>query len=141
MIRSRWVPTRPRVRRIGAVSAVAAVFVATIGALTAIAPVNGTIRRVAFFPGSLPLRVADAVLPIAVAFVSLLRVRLYVTPIPAALLGSALAVAFVRPRARFLALAGLLAVGGGATVTVLTGCHCGTGSATLLGWKAFTVLR
>lgn len=127
-------------RRLGAATLVAAVFVGTVTAFAAIAPVNGTVHHVVVLPGSLPLRMADALVPIAVAYVSLLQVRLYLTAVPAILLGAALGLAVGWPRSRLLVLATLLALGSGATVTVLTGCHCGTGMAVPLGWKALGAL-
>ncbi|MFT4889247.1 MAG: hypothetical protein ACI9YT_000156 [Halobacteriales archaeon] len=129
-------PTGRFPHRIGATIVPGGVFVATAAVLTAVAPVNGTIHQVTVMPGSLPLRVADTLVPVAVASVSLRHVRLYLTAFPALLLGSALGVAFVRPRVRTIALTGLLALGAGATVTVLTGCHCGSGSTARLGWAA-----
>lgn len=138
----RWrSPTGPALaRRFGSATAVLGVFVAAVVLLAAIAPVSGSIHHVAVLPGTLPLRVADATVPVAVLSVTIRRARLYATAIPTAVLGAAVGVALARPRARVLAVTAGLAVCAAATVTVLTGCHCGSGTAAPLGWKALASL-
>jgi hypothetical protein len=106
------------------------VFVVAVVAFAALAPTQGGFHELVLLPGSLPLRMAGAVMPVAFAYVSVGLVHLYVTPIPTVLLGIGTAIAFRRSDWLGVAVGSLVGALGAGTVTLLWGCHCGSGGAT-----------
>jgi hypothetical protein len=111
------------------------VFVIGVVAFAALAPIQGGFHEIVLLPGSVPLRMAGAVMPVAFAYVSVGLVHLYVTPIPTLLLGVGTGIAFRRSDWLGVAVGSLVGVLGAGTVTFLWGCHCGSGGATPIVMK------
>lgn len=122
-------------RRTAATAAPGSVFVVAVVAFAALAPIQGGFHGIVLLPGSLPLRTAGAVMPVAFGYVSVGLVHLYVTPIPTVLLGVGTGIAFRRPDWLGVAIGSLVGVLGAGTVTFLWGCHCGAGGATPIVMK------
>jgi hypothetical protein len=111
------------------------VFVVAVVAFAALAPIQGGFHEIVLLPGSLPLRMAGSVMPFAFAYVSVGLVHLYVTPIPAVLLGIGTGIAFRRSGWLGVAVGSLVGALAAGTVTFLWGCHCGSGGATPIVMK------
>lgn len=110
-------------------------FGAAAAAFVAISPLGGSVHTVEVASGTTSLRVAGALVPVSLGYVGMGMARLYLTALPALLLlaGSLGGVASPRGGSAFAAACGVAAA---ATVTVVLGCPCGTGSATPLVLKA-----
>lgn len=123
-------------RRAAAAATPGLVFVVAAAVFAVLAPLRGGVHGVVLLPGSVPLRMAGAVMPVALGYVSVGLVHLYVTPIPAVLLGVGTGMAFRRPDWLGVTVGSLVGIVGAGTVTFLWGCHCGTGGATPIAIKA-----
>lgn len=124
------------VTSLGALSAVFVAFLASAAVLLWLSPVRTTVGSVRLLPGAIPLSTAGVDPTAVLAAVDTGLARIYVTGVPAALLlVGALSSLLGRGRTWTLgvgAACGVLAAG---TLTVLTGCHCGPGSTTML-WQS-----
>jgi hypothetical protein len=125
-------------RRTAATAVPGSVFVVAVVAFAALAPIQGGFHEIVLLPGSLPLQMAGAVIPVAFAYVSVGLVHLYVTPIPIILFGVGASIAFRRSDWLGVAVGSLVSALGAGSVTFLWGCHCGAGEATPIVMKILT---
>lgn len=109
-------------------------FTLTAFALFVLAPISGTIYGVALIPGSIPLQTADARIPVALASVGIGTAYLYATPLSAGFFLPGILVGAVLDHG-VTPVAIVLGVAAAAVLTVVTGCHCGAGSAVPLVLK------
>jgi hypothetical protein len=123
-------------RRTAATAVPGFMFVVAVVAFAALVPIQGGFHEIVLLPGAVPLRMAGAVMPVALAYVSVGLVHLYVTPIPAVLLGVGTGIAFRRSDWLGVMVGSLVSALGAGTVTFLWGCHCGAGEATPIVTKA-----
>lgn len=110
-------------------------FAGAAAAFVALSPLGGSVHTVALAPGTASLRVAGALVPVSLGYLGMGMTRLYLTALPALLLvaGPLGGIAAGRGGSAFAVASGVAAA---ATVTVVTGCPCGSGSATPLVLQA-----
>ncbi|KYH27128.1 hypothetical protein HAPAU_10180 [Halalkalicoccus paucihalophilus] len=102
-------------------------FALALAALVHRTPLRGPLYQPTLLPGRIPLETAGADPLVVLASVGFGESWLYLTGLPAALLGAGVLAAFVG--SRFGAILGaVLASGAAGTVVRVSGCHCGAGS-------------
>ncbi|PSQ23465.1 hypothetical protein BRD01_06485 [Halobacteriales archaeon QS_8_65_32] len=125
---------------LGALLAVFVAFLASAVVLLWLSPVRATVGSVRLLPDAIPLSTAGVDPAAVLVAVDTGLARIYVTGVPAVLLlAGALFSLLGGGRTWTLGVGtacGVLAAG---TLTVLTGCHCGPGSTTMLWQSAASV--
>lgn len=102
-------------------------------ALSYLAPIPGAVQSVVIAPEMIPLRTAGATPVVAIAYVGIELVRIYLTGFPVLIVGVGSVIAVTQRRGVVFGIFfGILAAG---MLTLLSGCHCGTGS-TIYLWQA-----
>lgn len=124
-----WRPDAVTLSRALFVPLISFVLSATI--LVILSPFQGPLHSPEAMPGSLPLTITGATPIIVAASIGMGMFRLYFTAVPLALLLVSALGGLIGGQ-RLLAVSVLCGVLAAGTLTVLSGCSCGTGSTTSL---------
>lgn len=103
--------------------------------LVSLSPLEGSIHTVRVAPSATPLQTAGAVVPVPLAYVGLGMTRVYLTALPAVFLVAGPIGGTLSNRGGNVVATGA-GIAAAATLTVVTGCPCGSGAATPLVLKA-----
>lgn len=116
-----------------ALGTIVAFGVATL-TLVSVSPLGGSIHTVRAVPSPIPLQTARALVPVPLAYVGLGMTRVYLTALPALFLIAGPIGATLSDRGGNVVATGA-GIAAALTLTVVTGCPCGSGTATPLVLK------